>query len=354
MTHQVSPNPKVGIVSFAHYHANFWAEALNSHEHASLAGIWDADVGRGKEAADRFNTPFYASLEALLAASNGVAICSENSNHAEHIAAAVKADRHVLCEKPIATSVTSALHVRDVVRAGTVVYMQSFPKRFDPISHELKRIVDSGQLGRLHTARVRHGHYHGLDPEFRKQWYTDPVLGGGGALLDEGVHAADLLCWLFGVPQNVVAMVSSATLGLKVDDTAFAVFGYGSGMLAEIVSSSVFQAAGASIEIYGDKGTAIVSGVDLASRDITDSGYLKVFDAQQSERTWQVSELVPRFKLGEFHLQNMLGFVACLREGKPPPITIEDGIRALALIEAAYTAARSGVRQDIDIEQRLT
>ena len=353
MTHQVIHNPSVGIVSFAHYHANFWAEALSDHSQASLSGIWDANASRGKEAAERFNTTFYTSLGELLAASDALAICSENANHAEHIGAAVEANCHVLCEKPIATSVASALRVREVVRAGSVVYMQSFPKRFDPISHELKRIVDSGQLGRLHTARVRHGHYHGLDPEFRKQWYTDPVLGGG-ALLDEGIHAADLLCWLFGVPQNVVAMISSATLGLKVDDTALAVFAYDSGMLAEIVSSSVFQAADASIELYGDKGTAIVSGVDLASRDITDAGFLKVFDTQQSERVWQVSELVPRFKLGEFHHQNMLGFVECLRAGKPPPISIEDGIRALALVESAYTAANSGMCQNINIEQQLT
>ena len=161
MIYQTIGNPSVGIVSFAHYHANFWAEALNDHTQASLSGIWDANASRGKEAADRFNTSFYASLDDLLAASDAVAICSENANHAEHIGAAVKGNCHVLCEKPIATSVASALQVREVVRAGTVIYMQSFPKRFDPMSHELKRIVDSGQLGRLHTARMRPVHYHG-------------------------------------------------------------------------------------------------------------------------------------------------------------------------------------------------
>ncbi len=86
-------------------------------------------------------------------------------------------------------------------------------------------------LGRLTLARIRHGHFYGLRPEFRESWHVRKGEAGGGALLDEGVHAADLLAWLFGVPEHVVAHVSHAALGLEVEDVGVAVFSWPSGLV---------------------------------------------------------------------------------------------------------------------------
>jgi predicted dehydrogenase len=70
-----------------------------------------------------------------------------------------------------------------VAEAG-VLFMQSFPKRFDPASHALKRLIADGDLGRVHFVRVHHRHFYGFDPEFRRRWYVDPDKGGGGAWRD--------------------------------------------------------------------------------------------------------------------------------------------------------------------------
>jgi predicted dehydrogenase len=125
------------------------------------------------------------------------------------------------------------------------------------------------------------------------------------------------------------------------------VFRYASGLLAELTSSFTFAAADASIELYGTRGTVLVSGVDLASRDITHERFVRVFRTDAPERRWQVEPLVPRFKQGEFHQQNALAFVDCLERGTPPPITVDDGLRAMKMIDAAYTAARTGQTQAI-------
>ncbi|MBK7592044.1 MAG: gfo/Idh/MocA family oxidoreductase, partial [Betaproteobacteria bacterium] len=63
-------------------------------------------------------------------------------------------------------------------------------------------------MGALRWCESGHGHFYGLQPDFKDRWYVDPVLSGGGALLDEGVHGADLLAWLFGMPESVTAVVS--------------------------------------------------------------------------------------------------------------------------------------------------
>jgi len=203
-------------------------------------------------------------------------------------------------------------------------------------------MLEAGELGRLSMARVRHGHAYGLDAAFQQAWFVDPALAGGGALLDEGVHGADLIRWLFGEPQSVMAMTANATFGARVEDAAIAVYRYASGLLVELAPSWCYPAADNSIEIYGTGGSAILSGVDLASRDLTESGFLKTYRVGQPEKRWQVSPLVPLSKTGTHHHQVAKEFLATLRAGTPPPVTLADGRRALTLILAAYEAARSG------------
>ena len=265
--------PRIAILSFAHYHANFWTEAFLADSDARVSCIWDDDHARGQDAADRFGLAFEPDLARALAGCDAVAICSETVSHLPLTQAACASGRAILCEKPMARTTAEAALMRQAIEAAGVMFMQSFPKRLDPASHALKALVDSGRLGRVHLVRIRHGHFYGLQPEFRDRWYVDPDKGGGGALLDEGVHGADLLHWFFGRPDSVTAEMTAPVAGLAVEETATALFRYPDGMLAELTASFLLAAADTSIEIYGTKATALLSGVDLASRDITSGGY---------------------------------------------------------------------------------
>jgi predicted dehydrogenase len=339
---------RIAMLSFAHYHANFWAEALRKRGDVALAAIWDDDDARGGDAAARFEASFVPDIGAALAGVDAVAICSETSRHADLIERAASLGKSILCEKPLATTLVDALRIEQAVAAHNVLFMQSFPKRLDPVSHELKRMVGEGVLGRIHLVRIRHGHFYGLQEDFKQRWYVQRHFAGGGALLDEGVHGADLLCWLFGLPASVIATVSCDALGLEVEDSATALFAYPGGMTAELTASFLFSAADTSIEIYGTRGTVLVSGVDLASRDITSANYMRSYIESGGERRWTVHDIVPRFKIGEFHHQNAIAFARCLSEGALPPATVRDGRNAQLLVERAYEAARTGRRQMIE------
>ena len=343
----MSKRIRIGVLSFAHYHARFWSETFRDSPAADFIGIWDEEKERGQEAARTYGTRYWPDLAALLDACDAVAICSETVHHLQLVREAAARKCHILCEKPLATTLADCDAIETLVRDAGITFMQSFPKRFDPINHELRKIIDAGRLGTLALVRVRHGHFHGLEPNFHKEWFVNPALGGGGTLLDEGVHAADFLRWMFGEPESVVAMKSATTLKLPVEDAAIAVFRFPSGMLAEVCASWSFAAANDSIEVYGTKGTVLISGVDLGSRDITAGGYLKVYEASSSDKRWSVSDVVPRFKTGGFHQQNAIHFLAALHEGKPPPIGISDGRRALELILAAYRSIETGHEQRI-------
>jgi predicted dehydrogenase len=336
---------RVGVLSFAHYHANFWSEVFA--QRGVLAGIWDDDATRGRDAAARFGTTHHASLDGLLGECNAVAICSETSRHADLVDAASRRGHAVLCEKPLGTSLANCERIVRTVEDRGLFFMQGFPKRFDPATHRVREALRSGELGRMTLARVRHGHSYGLQSDFRERWYVRRALSGGGALLDEGVHAADLLVWLFGLPQTVVAQVSHEALGLEVEDLGIAVFRWESGLIAEIVSSFTFAAADVSVELYGTQGTLLLAGVDLASRDITGEGFMRRYRGDPLEKRWETLEVVPRFKLGGFHQQNAIAFVDALEQGRPPPITVTDGLNACRMIDAAYRAASSGTRVTI-------
>lgn len=340
-------HPRIAILSFAHYHANFWTEAFLADGAATVTCVWDDDAARGAEAAGRFGVPFQPELMQALAGCDAVAICSETRHHLALARAACGAGRAILCEKPTARNVAEVDAMAHAVRDAGVLFMQSFPKRFDPASHALKALVDDGRLGRVHLVRIRHGHHYGLDPAFRAGWYVDPERSGGGALLDEGVHGADLLHWFFGLPATVSAEVVSPMGGSAADETGTALFRWDSGLLAEITSSVLLPAADTSIEIYGTLATALLSGVDLASRDITQGGYLRVSREVAGTRSWETLDVVPRFKLGQFHHQNAIGFLHCLRSGEAPPAGLADGRAALLMIEAAMRAARTGTRQAV-------
>lgn len=336
---------RVGVLSFAHYHANFWSEVFA--ERGVLAGIWDDDAARGRDAAARFGTTHHTRLDGLLSQCSAVAICSETSRHSDLVDAASRRGLAVLCEKPLGTGLADCERIARTVEDHDLFFMQSFPKRFDPATHRLREAVQGGELGRITLARVRHGHFYGLQPDFRERWYVRRALSGGGALLDEGVHAADLLAWLFGLPQTVVAQVSHEALGLEVEDLGIAVFRWQTGMIAEIVSSFTFAAADTSVELYGTQGTLLLSGVDLASRDITGERFMRRYRHDQPEKRWETLDVVPRFKLGQFHQQNAIAFIEALERRQPSPIPVTDGLTAGRMIDAAYRAAQSGTRVTI-------
>ncbi|GAB5377084.1 MAG: Gfo/Idh/MocA family oxidoreductase [Acuticoccus sp.] len=338
----------IAFLGVEHYHSNFWAKAFAQSPGVSIAGVYDPNPAVAEAFARTHGVAVAADAAALAGGADAVAICGATADHPQMVAIAAAAGRPILCEKPIGATWADTRAIRDTLARTGVPFMQSFPKRFDPINAELREVLQSGRLGTLTLARVRHGHSHGLSEDFKKGWYADPARSGGGTLLDEGVHAADFIRFAFGDPSSVTATISSATLGLPLEDTAVATFAFAGGPLVEVATGWCFAGADNSIEIYGTRGSLVLSGVDLASRDTCERDFLRVYLRETPEAGWAASPTTPHFKTGIFHEHVAFAFVKALQEGGSMPVTMDDGIRAFAMIAAAYEAARTGVRQTID------
>jgi predicted dehydrogenase len=273
----------VAILGVAHHHAAFRAEAIGAHPGAVLARVLDSDPARALAFAARHRSVVPLDLASAIAEVDAVAITSETAAHEPLIAA--------------------------------------------------------GELAEIRLVRVRHGHAHGLDPAFLAGWWTDPTLSGGGTLLDEGIHAADLLRWLFGDPAEAMAMISAGP-GRPVEDSGIALFRWDNGMLGEIVTGWTMLAADTSVEIFGTRGTALVSGVDLASRGRqARPGLSLCLDGGQR---FEPRGPEPRFSAGGFHQAVATAFIDALLAGAPPPVTLADALGAQCMIEAAALSARTG------------
>lgn len=333
----------IAFLGVAHYHADFWAQAFAQTPGVTVTGFFEEEAAARDAFAVRHGIAPSQDPDALAAAADAVAICGITAEHRPMVEVAARHRRPVLCEKPLAATWNDVVAICDTVARSGIPFMQSFPKRFDPINGEVRAIVAGGRLGRLTLARVRHGHMHGLSETFADAWFVDKARSGGGTLLDEGVHAADFLRSTFGEPESVSAVVSHATLGLPVEDTAAATFLYPCGLIAEVATGWCFAGADTSIEIYGTEGSLLLGGVDLASRETRDKDFLRVL-VRNDGGGWTSSPTVPYFRTGVFHEHVAFAFVEALRKGGPMPVTLEDGLRAFAMIEAAYRAAESGRR----------
>lgn len=346
----------VALLGVEQPHADFWQVVFRGSELCNFLGAWSATPGLAAQKAQKFGYKAWDDRDALIDAADAVAICSVTSDHAELIEQAAEKGKKILCEKPIAFSVDHCDRIQAVLERTGAYYMQGFPKRFDPINHEIRRLIETGGLGQVTMVRVRHGHPVGmLNPNFRDTWFADPAQGGGGALLDEGVHAADFLRWMFGEPESVMCFMTDTAQNLKVEDTAIAIYRYSDGLIAEVSSCWHFMAAENSIEIFGTNGSVVLSGVDLGSRDLTESAYLKHYFHPQdqdpaadplgpTDRVWTVSDIVPQFKIDTevFHQNVARAFIEAISEGREPPVTVVDGRRAVEMILAAYKSAQTG------------
>jgi predicted dehydrogenase len=213
----------VGIISFAHMHANSYAACLNRIEECTLAGIADPDETRGKEMASRYSTR-YMPLDDLLSSESvdAVCVCSANSRHREDVFLAAEAGKQVMVEKPIATSIRDAEDmIRKCDREG--VFLQvAFVMRYSPIVLEAKEAIDAGSLGEI---QAMSGTNHGSMPG---GWFVKKEMSGGGALMNHTVHVADLMNWFTRGRARRVYAVGGNRLhdGLGIDDAGFVLVRY--------------------------------------------------------------------------------------------------------------------------------
>ena len=320
---ETKTSPKIGMISFAHMHALSYANALQTLG-VGIAGIYD-DAARAKEMAENFGTQVFSSLDELFAANlEGVIICSENSNHREHVLAAAGKVPNILCEKPIATTVEAAQAMISACEQAGSKLQIAFPVRFAPPVQKLKAVLDEGTLGRLISAKCTN---HGKMPG---GWFIDREKAGGGAVMDHTVHVIDVLRW--ALDTEVTEVYAEVGHGLlhetDIDDAGMLSFRLENGVYGTLDTSwsrpDTYPTWGdVTIEILGERGIATVDAFDQK---------LTLTSAPAQKTEW-----IPWGSDADLGL--VKDFVEMIETGREPSITGQDGLKALEVALAAYRSA---------------
>lgn len=309
----------MGVMSFAHLHAEAYARALGER----LAGVWDPDAERGRAAAERHRTRLFGGREELLAAVDAVVVTSENAHHADHVLAAATAGKHVLCEKPLATTIADAERMVAACASAGVKLQTAFPCPFSPAFNRMRELIRAGELGELLAlACTNHGQMPG-------GWFVERSLSGGGAVMDHTVHVADLLRRLVGPIVSVYAEVGDGLHHRGIDDCGLLTFQLAGGVVATLDTS------------WSRPGGFPTWG-DVTIRAVGSRGTLAM------DMFGEVVELYGREQHGQIgfgaDLNRMMveDFVQAIELDRPVSVTGEDGVRALEVALAAYRSAETG------------
>ncbi len=322
---------RIGILSFAHLHAEGYVQNLRRISGVEVIGFSDTDAERGKRFSQAYGLRWFWTHEDLLAeAPDAVIVTSENARHRELVELAARARAHVLCEKPVATLTEDARAMKAAVEKAGVRFMTAFPMRFSPAVRAARETVRSGALGRV-LAVV--GVNHSENPKHHRAWFAQKELAGGGATMDHTVHLADLYRWIFGVEVvEVTAEVSNPfDPDVDVDTAGLLLLKLSDGTPASIDASWSRPAhyprwGHLKMEIVGEKGTLLVDAF---------AGHLHVWRAG-SGRGYEWVGFHPDPNQGMLE-----AFVESVRKGDEPPVTWKDGYEALRVALAAYRSAET-------------
>jgi predicted dehydrogenase len=265
-----------------------------------------------------------------------VDICTPNKVHTPAVIAALKAGKHVLCEKPLAVTVEEILAMRKALRKTDRVLMTAQHQRFSAESSAIKAWIDTGALGEVYHTRVN---------AIRRNWlptsagFIDPKLSGGGPCMDIGVHALDTALWLMGFPKPVRVSGRAHTNFAKGHDipgawgewdrTLFGVEDFASGYVHFSNGSTLVLEA----SWLQHQGENEVMNATLLGKKASVTWPTGKFHTV-ANRTLVDGQLHPHQNRKPAHTEEIIAFAQAIRSGKPSPVPIEQTINVIAILEA--------------------
>jgi predicted dehydrogenase len=326
---------KVGIVGYG-YMGQIRRRNITDHPDLKLAAICDPNC---LEEIKILQVPIYENWEKLIASDlDLVFVCTPNNLIPEVAVKALGSGRHVFCEKPPGRSLADIQRIRAAEMANPVCRLLfGFNHRHHPGIIDAKAIIDSGALGDILTLRGVYGKGGGYD--YHKSWRNDPSIGGGGILLDQGIHMLDLFRLFVGEFSEVTGMRGVMAFDIPVEDNAFVLLRTKRGQLAQLHSSATSWKHTFRIEIGCEKGYVVISGLlsktgsygreTLVVGRRPSPGEKAALGNPREETTYYDDD--PSWDIEVAHL------VECILENKPVENgTSLDALRVMEIVDSIY------------------
>ncbi len=325
-------------------------------EDGEVVAVGAADPAEPSRAATARNCPFqYLTADPRRViedpAIDAVMITAPTSTHRDLVLATLASGKALFCEKPLAPTFAEVQEICAAVAATTRPAQVGFHSRFHPIVNGIRRLVVSAELGAPMAYTLRDDQYWptgGVVPG-HSSWRSERAQAGGGALLEHSIHAADIVCWLFG-PAVRVSATTRAVFGYDVEDVAAVMVEHASGVVGTILSvfNGVRGREERRFEVFFE-GAAVEATTDFIVGATEDSFLVQRPDAEPERPDLDELRAAHFGTLGlsrrDFIFYTYPAdrhWVRCVRDDTPASPGFDDALRAHGLVDAAYRSAATG------------
>lgn len=322
-----------------------------ANENARLVGFFNPSTHRAEEMAAKYGGKVYVTAEDLFADPeiDAVSVCAANYAHAELTIQALRAGKHVLCEKPMAITLEDCERMLCEAEKAGMRLLIGQNQRFAKAHVKAKELLQDGVIGKVITFRTVFGHggpeTWSISPG-KGTWFFDKSKAAMGAMADLGIHKTDLLRFL--LDQDVVRTTARlATLDKRgpddeligVDDNAICVYEMSGGAFGTMTASwTYYGAEDNSTVLYGTKGIMrIYDDPDHSIVVIASDGTKTCYDVEQIQTNdnQTASGVIDEF-------------VAAVEEGRPSILDAEDVLKSMEAVFASMLSAEQGRTVEVD------
>ena len=314
---------RIGIVGCGQM-GRWHLDAYKRNTKVQVVGFADTDLAKARKFAEEVKARAYESHREMVAKEklDGISLCTVPSTHRDIALDLLEAGVHVLCEKPLAVSGDQAREMVAKAQQKNRLLLTAFKFRFFEEVIKARELIQGGTLGRICNFRLMFGGYINM----AGTWYARHDLAGGGIIMDNGPHAADLIRYLLGEIQSVSARCGRYQ-GIDVEDNAQLTFTLANGCVgtadlswsASVPSDSYFEA-------YGEDGAMRLDWQGLACR----------------YRTWNDWKRIDnKLTMKDTFARQIDHFVEAIHGGQAPVLGNGEGLKSQLVIDAAYESLKT-------------
>ena len=330
-------------------------DAIAQLDSCHLVGVNARTQPPLRQQAAELGVSAYPTLEDALSDPDvdAIVIATPHRSHAEITEQAAQAGKHVLVEKPMSVTLSEADHMIEVCRDAGVKLGVLFNNRFRPEALKMRELVEQGAIGEIYRVSMASAMIRSQDYYDRLDWRGKWQAEGGGALLNQGIHAIDLMQWVGGLPTSVMGLVSTRGHDIEVEDFATAAMTYEGGGHGTFYCTTSQAPNHQRLELWGNDGAIIMDdwSVTLHRLQTSVDDFIQHDKSPTYDSPVSTAETFTFKPISGTHAPAIDDFARAIIEHRDPAITGEDGLRSQEIVAATTLSGCRNKRVDIPVNR---
>ena len=328
--------------------SDFHSAAIADIKNGKLVAVSSRKAENSQRLVDRYSIQAYSDYNEMLNRDDIdiVCVCTPSGAHMEPAVAAAEAGKHVIIEKPLEITLERCDDIIESCEKANVRLCAIFNSRFSDASQLVKDTVSSGRLGQLTLGDAYVKWYRSQDYYDSGDWRGTMELDGGGALMNQSIHAIDFLQYVMGPVESIQAFTDTlAHKRIDVEDVAVAALRFKNGALGVVEgTTAVYPGSLKKFEFSGTKGTIVLEEEDIITWEFEEE------EPEDAEIKQQFTEKKsggggasdPRAINNDNHRRQMINLIQSIENNMPHLVDGREGRKAVEIILAIYQSSKTG------------